>query len=66
MQPQPKNQVSITSAKSSRMDVKAGITPWPQPQTAKLDPVTSYLAEMVAHRGQNYLGRGIPYSPLND
>jgi hypothetical protein len=66
MQTQTKNQVSITSAKSSRVDVKAGTAPWPQRQTAKLDPMTSYLAEMVAHRSQNYLGRGIPYSPLND
>ena len=66
MQIETKNQVSITAAKLSRVAVKAGITPWPQPQTAKLDPITSYLAEMVAHRGQNYLGRGIPYSPLND
>jgi hypothetical protein len=66
MQIPTKNQVSITSAKSSRVALKAGNTPWPQPQPAKLDPINSYLAEMVAHRNQNYLGRGIPYSPLND
>jgi hypothetical protein len=66
MQTQTKNQVSITSTKSSPVAVKAEITPWPQPQTAKLDPITTHLAEMVAHRSQNYLGRGIPYSPLND
>jgi hypothetical protein len=66
MQTETKNQASITSAKSSRVAIKTEITPWPQPQTAKLDPITSYLAEMVARRSQNYLGRGIPYSPLND
>jgi len=66
MQTQMKNQASINSPKSSRVAAKAEITSWPQQQTVKLDSMSSYLAEMVAHRSENYLGRGIPYSPLND
>ena len=48
------------------MAAKAKLGPWPKPEAAKLSSVTPYLSEMVAHRNQNYLGRGIPFSPLND
>jgi hypothetical protein len=64
MEIQPKTTVTSSSAKSLHLAVKTEIAS--QPQITKLEPMTPYLAEMVARRSSNYFGRGIPYSPLND
>ena len=58
-------KTTVTSpAKSLHVAVKTEMAP--QPQITKIEPMTPYLAEIVARRSSNYYGRGIPYSPLND
>jgi hypothetical protein len=64
MEIQTKTTLTSSSAKSLHVAVKTEMAP--QPQITKIEPMTPYLAEMVARRSSNYYGRGIPYSPLND
>jgi hypothetical protein len=58
--------VATGPTKSSRVSAKIEMSPAPQPQITKLEPITPYLAEVVSRRNSNFYGRGIPYSPLND
>ncbi len=64
MEIQTKTTVTASSAKSVHVAVNTEMAP--QPQITKIEPMTPYLAEMVARRSSNYYARGIPYSPLND